>query len=56
MANVWRKRKGIQYDTWHNCRNCSNWPTSSYDERTTPPTSGEQCDECRSKRANRNCT
>ena len=55
-TNLWRKRKGIQYDTWHFCRNCQNWPTSNYDERTSPPSSGEQCDECKSKRANNDCS
>ena len=56
MASVWRKRKGQIYDSWHFCRNCSNWPTSDYVERSTPPSSGEQCDQCRSKKANNNCT
>jgi hypothetical protein len=52
----WRKRKGIQYDTWHWCRNCSNWPTSGYDERSTKPTTGEECDECIAKTARGDCS
>jgi hypothetical protein len=39
-----RKRKGK--DTWHFCTNCSNWPTSDYDERDGKPTYGEFCNEC----------
>jgi hypothetical protein len=46
---VWRKRKGVAHDTWHFCRNCSNWPTSNYDERSTKPTTGELCDQCKAK-------
>ncbi len=41
MASTYRKRKGIQYDTWHFCSNCSKWPTSDYDERSEKPTNGE---------------
>src|SRR5919112_5765135 len=36
MANVYRRRRGF-HDTWHFCRNCSNWPTVGYEERYTPP-------------------
>jgi hypothetical protein len=46
-ARRWRRRKG--HDTWHFCSNCSLWPTSDYDERTDKPTTGELCDQCRSK-------
>jgi hypothetical protein len=48
-----RKRKGT--DTWHFCSNCSNWPTSNYDEQANRPSSGEYCNECRAKRTNGNC-
>ena len=44
---AYRKVKGR--DTWHFCKNCSNWPTSNYDERNGKPTSDELCDECRKK-------
>lgn len=44
---TYRKRKGIQYDTWHWCTNCPNWPTKSESvERDNKPTSGELCNEC----------
>lgn len=43
----YRRRRGS--DTWHWCRNCSNWPTSNYDEQHHKPTSGEMCNECKAK-------
>ena len=49
-------RKKTNSDTWHWCRNCSNWPTSRYTERHTKPTGGELCDECKAKDKDRNCT
>lgn len=49
----YRRRKGS--DTWHWCRNCSNWPTSHYDERSTKPTTGELDNECRAKEQASNC-
>jgi hypothetical protein len=54
MASTYRRRKG--YDTWHFCSNCTKWPLSEYDERSTKPTTGELCNECRSKKANGNCS
>jgi hypothetical protein len=51
----YRKRKTVAYDTWHFCTNCSNWPTSDYTERTDAPTSGELCDQCKSKRDKKDC-
>lgn len=54
MADHWRRRKG--YDSWHKCSNCSNWPTSKYDVSQTKPSSGEFCNECLSKQANKNCS
>jgi hypothetical protein len=53
LAGTSRRRRG--QDTWHFCSNCSNWPTRDYDERVSPPTTGEYCNECRSKRANGIC-
>ena len=50
---TYRRKKGS--DTWHWCRNCSNWPTSDYVEQQAKP-SGEQCNECRGKDAAGNCT
>ncbi len=45
---TYRRRRG--HDTWHFCRNCSNWPTSDYVEQEQKPTTGELCNECRAKR------
>ena len=49
----YRKRKGT--DTWHFCRNCSNWPTSNFDEQYSKPTTGEFDNECLAKDRNRTC-
>lgn len=49
----YRKRRGS--DTWHFCSNCSNYPKSGYESSTSKPSSGEFCDECRSKRKNGDC-
>jgi len=49
----YRKRK--DKDAWHWCRNCSNWPTSNYDSRQSKPTSGELCNQCRSKDSGGTC-
>lgn len=44
-------RKKTYRDTWHWCRNCSNWPTADYEEKTIAgrPTTDELCDECKGK-------
>jgi hypothetical protein len=55
LASEYRKRKGVAYDSWHFCTNCSKWPTSNYDSRTDKPTTGEFCDECLGKKRNDNC-
>lgn len=52
----WRQRKGIQYDTWHWCTNCSNWPATDYDVSYSKPTSGELCNECQAKEDAGNCS
>ena len=49
----YRKRKNS--DTWHWCKNCTNWPTSDYDVRYTKPTTGELDDECLAKDRAGNC-
>lgn len=51
---AYRRRTGN--DTWHFCRNCSNWPISGYDSRETKPTTGEFCNECLAKQKAGNCT
>lgn len=48
-------RRRRDSDTWHWCRNCSNWPTSNYVEQATKPASGEFDNECRAKEGSRNC-
>ena len=54
MANTYRRKKGN--DTWHFCSNCTNWPTSDFDEKTTKPTTGEFCNQCQAKRNNGTCS
>jgi hypothetical protein len=53
---AYRRRRGN--DTWHFCSNCTNWPTAAvvYEEQQQKPTTGEFCNECKSKRDNQNCT
>jgi hypothetical protein len=46
MAGRYRRKKGS--DTWHYCANCSDWPTSNYDEQDGKPR-GEICNECLAK-------
>ena len=36
-------------DTWHWCKNCSNYPSKIEDTRSTKPTSGELCNQCMAK-------
>ena len=50
----YRRRKGA-YDTWHFCTNCSNWPTSDYDDKWSKPTTGEFCNQCKSKENGKIC-
>ena len=50
---TYRKRKGG--DTWHWCRNCTNWPTSNCDERSYMPTYGELCNQCIAKKKAGTC-
>lgn len=52
---TYRSRRGS--DTWHFCRNCSNWPSSDYDVRHRKPTGGgeELCDQCLAKQRAGNC-
>jgi len=51
---TYRRKRGS--DTWHYCKNCSNWPTSDYEERSTKPTNGELDNECQAKEKAGNCT
>lgn len=45
-------------DTWHWCRNCSNWPISDYGEKESNlrPTTGELCDQCLAKEKVDDCS
>jgi hypothetical protein len=51
-------RKLKDKDTWHWCKNCSNWPDSNYETKwsDTRPTTGELCDQCKGKEKNNDCT
>lgn len=49
---AYRRKKGS--DTWHWCRNCTNWPTSDYDERSSRP-SYDLCNQCLGKERNDDC-
>ncbi len=51
---IYRRKKNS--DTWHWCKNCSDWPTSDYVERTTKPTSNELDNQCKAKEKAKNCT
>jgi len=50
---AYRKKNGS--DTWHWCTNCSRWPTSDYETSYSKPTSGELCNECKSKERDGTC-
>ncbi len=42
-------RKRIDSDIWHWSEDCSNWPKENYAARSSKPTSGKLCDECKTK-------
>ncbi len=44
---TFRRRRSS--NTWHWCRNCSNWPTSNYDSSLSKPPGGAPCNECQRK-------
>lgn len=47
--------KSPNSDTWHWCKNCSNYPSSVGSTSSTKPTSGELCNQCQSKQKSGNC-
>lgn len=49
----YRKAKGS--DTYHWCTNFRLWPTKEYTEYDSKP-SGEQCNQCKAKEDNKECT
>lgn len=53
IVTEYRKKKGS--DTWHWCKNCSQWPTKDYDVSYTKPTTGELDNECKAKEKDGNC-
>lgn len=48
-------RRQRSSDTWHWCRNCTQWPTTDYERRDTHPTTGDKCRECRRMEVRRTC-
>lgn len=46
--------QGYNTDTWHWCRNCSQYPTSIARRRETRP-SGDLCNQCKSKEREGDC-
>ena len=57
MVIYYRKEK--DHDIWHWCKNCTEWPTSNYDEAIYPgferPKTGELCDQCISIEETKEC-
>ncbi len=51
---TYRRRNSA--DTWHFCRNRTLWPTSDHKEQQSKPTTGELCNQCRSKDSAGTCT
>ena len=52
MPTYRRKRNS---DTWHWCRNCTDWPTTDFVEHVGKPTSGEFDNQCLAKERAGNC-
>jgi len=46
--------KGNATDTWHWCKNCSQYPKTIYTRQTTRP-SYDLCNQCKSKEKEKNC-
>ena len=54
---TYRRRTG--HETWHWCRNCSNWPTDGFEEQYVPggrPESGRLDNECLAKEREGTCS
>jgi hypothetical protein len=49
----YRKRRGTAYYAWHFCTNCPDYPTSDYDQRSTP--GDPLCDHCQDLERKGNC-
>jgi DNA-binding response OmpR family regulator len=51
---IYRRKKGSE--SWHFCRNCSQWPRTDYEEQqTAPPLADRFCSDCESKRRTGEC-
>ena len=50
---AYRQKKNS--DIWHWCKNCTNYPTSNYEERTSKPHRGDLCTQCLSKEKKKIC-
>jgi GT2 family glycosyltransferase len=55
-----RYRRAHGSDTWHFCQNCSQWPTSGFEETApaaspTAPQHAGECEECKSLRDRNEC-
>ncbi len=50
-------RRRRDRDTWHWCKNCSNWPTQKEKPEVchSKPSTGELCNQCRSKAKHGEC-
>lgn len=47
--------QGYGSDNWHWCKNCSNFPTNVAKSQSTRPTSGDLCNQCKSKEREGTC-
>lgn len=46
--------QGANTDTWHWCRNCSQYPSSVQKQQATRP-SGDLCNQCKAKEREGTC-
>jgi hypothetical protein len=49
-------RRKKDNDTWHFCSNCSNWPAIDFVSAHAKPSTGEICNECKSKLVANTCS
>jgi GT2 family glycosyltransferase len=50
-----RYRRTRGNESWHFCQNCSEAPTSDYEDASRLPTGGAECDECKALRECAEC-
>lgn len=50
-------RRRDDKDTWHWCKNCTNYPPdgSKYEKSSTKPTTGELDNQCKAKQKDNDC-